>query len=251
MTDCAGYRRLLLADPRTASADVREHLRSCPECTAYSEQLRRFDARLEQALGVDVDAAVPRRSTVVPLRARRRAVTAVTATSATPAQRRGWQAAAASVVLGLIIAGGLWIAAPHTSLAADVVTHMAGEPGAWARTDTPVAGSALESVLQQSGIRLQAGAGLVTYASSCEFRGHRVPHLVVQTAVGPVTVMMLTREAVGSAQRFHDDGYQGVILPVPGHGSLAVLERSATYDQSVLQSVAARVMAAVDYSSSP
>jgi len=128
-----------------------------------------------------------------------------------------------------------------------VVAHMAGEPGAWARTDSPVPQPRLDAVLRESHIRLKSSAGLVTYANSCRFRGHQVPHLVVQTETGPVTVMVLTRETAKAPQRFNESGYRGMILPVPGHGSLAVLERGSAFDQAILEGVASRVQNSIDW----
>ena len=122
---------------------------------------------------------------------------------------------AASVLLALVVAGGLWLSVPGPSLAADVVTHMAGEPEAWRRTDVPVPAPDAEDVLRNSQLRLAAGAGIVSYATSCEFRGHRVPHLVIQTASGPVTVMVLVHEQVAKSVQFDEQGYRGVIVPCP------------------------------------
>jgi hypothetical protein len=70
---------------------------------------------------------------------------------------------------------------------------------------------------------LSAAAGIVSYAASCAFRGHRVPHLVVQTPSGPVTVMVLVHESVSRPTQFDEQGYRGTIVPMPGHGSIAVL----------------------------
>ena len=42
MTDCAQYRRAMLADPQAASPELAEHLAHCPECAAYRERLLRF-----------------------------------------------------------------------------------------------------------------------------------------------------------------------------------------------------------------
>jgi hypothetical protein len=81
------------------------------------------------------------------------------------------------------------------------------------------------------------------------FRGHTVPHLVVQTDTGPVTVMVLTHEALRSAMRFNEQGYRGVIVPVRGHGSLAVLERGPDTDIKTVEAVAARVQSALDWTS--
>jgi hypothetical protein len=149
---------------------------------------------------------------------------------------------AASVVLALVVAGGLWLSVPGPSLAADVVKHMAGEPEAWRRTDVPVPMPTLEDVLRNSRLRLGAGAGIVSYASSCEFRGHRVPHLVVQTESGPITVMVLVHEHVPKPMQFDEQGYRGVIVPVPGHGSLAVLTHGPTTDLNTVEHIATRVL---------
>lgn len=161
--------------------------------------------------------------------------------------RGRWLAAAASVLLAAAVAASLWIAAPGASLAADVVSHMAEEPAAWTRTDLPVPPPKLQQVLGDSHIRLKPDAGLVSYANSCLFRGHVVPHLVVQTAEGPVTVMVLTHESLRRAVTFNEQGYRGVIVPVPHHGSLAVLARGADSDSARISGVAARVLGAIDW----
>jgi hypothetical protein len=230
MIDCADYRRSMLTDPRDPDPRLSEHRAGCHDCTLYTDRLLNFESRLDRALRVAVPA-----DRVVPLIAK----------SPQPprpmAYRRGWLAMAASVLLALVVAGALWLAAPGPSLAADVVTHMAGEPDAWRRTD-PVSSSALQDVLRDSRLRLAAGAGVVSYASSCTFRGHRVPHLVIQTGSGPVTVMVLVHETVAKPVQFDEQGYRGVIVPVPGHGSLAVLTRGPAADIKNVESTAARVL---------
>ncbi len=238
MMDCRQYRRSMLADPHNDAAELRLHLASCHDCTRYTERLLRFEDRLDRALRVDVEPRHDRSG--VPLRgARTRA--------ASRRLPRRWLAVAAGVLLAVVMAGGLWLAVPRSSLAADVVEHMAGEPQAWARTDVPVPEPKLDEVLGESHVRLKADAGLVSYANSCVFRGHIVPHLVVQTDSGPVTVMVLPHESSARSVRFDEHGYRGVIVPVPGHGSLAVLERGSNADAAIVDSVAARVLGAIDW----
>ena len=101
--------------------------------------------------------------------------------------------------------------------------------------------------MADSNMRLRAGAGLVSYANSCAFRGHQVPHLVVQTNAGAVTVMVLTHESVHRAVHFDEQGYRGMIIPVPGNGSLAVLEQGTRGDAEMLKKVAAGVLAAIEW----
>jgi hypothetical protein len=156
---------------------------------------------------------------------------------------------AASVLLAVVVAGALFISAPGSSLAADVVTHMAEEPQAWRVTDVAVPDPELEAVLRDSHLRLGNGAGIVSYANSCSFRGHVVPHLVIQTGSGPVTVMVLVHESVPKSVPFDEEGYRGVIVALPGHGSLAVLTRAAedthVIDQRAIERIAARVEDAI------
>ena len=236
MMDCSTYRRSMLADPRDPDALLGEHRATCPECTVYTEKLLRFESRLGRAVRVELPdtAATPLRAKAAP-----RPV----------AYRRGWFAMAASVLLAVVVAGVLWIASPGPSLAADVVAHMGGEPGAWVQTSVPVPGAELQSVLQDSHVRLSDGAGLVSYASSCAFRGHHVPHLVIQTESGPITVMVLVHESVQKPVRFDEQGYRGVIVPVAGHGSLAVLTHGPATDIKTVELIAAQVQDSITWTS--
>jgi Protein of unknown function (DUF3379) len=220
----------MLVDPNDSSAELLEHRAQCEDCNHYAERALRFESRLARALRVTVPATA---ETVVSLAGR-------------PAPRplgypKGWLAMAASVVLAVVVAGGLWLAVPKPSLASDVVTHMAEEPSAWRSTDVPVPSLALQKVLSDSKVSLAASAGTVSYANSCGFRGHQVPHLVIQTAAGPVTVMVLVHESVSQPVRFEEGGYRGVIVPVPGHGSIAVLARGSNADIKAVEGVAGRV----------
>jgi len=240
---CADYKRMLLADPHNPSAEVRLHVASCADCTAYTERLLRFEGRLERALRLP--GMTQRAPQAAPRAAPLRADAAITARPVH--RRRHWLAAAASVVVAAVFAGGLWLVVPGRSLAAAVVDHMSEEPEAWARTEVPVAPPRLDQVLEKAHVRLGPAAGLVSYAHSCRFRGHTVPHLVVQTPGGPVTVMVLTHESLMHSVHFNEQGYRGVIVPVPGHGSLAVLERGDAMDSKTIDSIASQVHAAVDW----
>jgi hypothetical protein len=137
MKDCNDFRRALLADPRAAGAELAAHGRMCPNCSAYAADLTRFEDRLERAMRLPLGSP----GNVVPLRPK-------------PASRGArWFAVAASVLVAIVVAGGLWIAAPRPSLADDAVAHMAGEPLAWRRTDVPVPAQQLAAVLADAHVR--------------------------------------------------------------------------------------------------
>jgi hypothetical protein len=240
---------------------MRAHLAACHDCTAYTERVMRFESRLDRALRVNPQNLAAGRTAAPPeLRAVATASALAPApragasfgqashgTAARPRRVRRGLAVAASVLVAFVVAGGVWLSSTGASLASDVVGHMAHEPDAWARTAVPVASPLLNAVMAESNVRLNPDAGLVSYASSCAFRGHQVPHLVVQTASGPVTVMVLTHESVPKSVRFDEHGYRGMIIPVRNHGSLAVLERGATVDAKAMDGVASHVLGAIDW----
>jgi hypothetical protein len=69
-----------------------------------------------------------------------------------------------------------------------------------------------------------------------------VPHLVVRTADGPVTILVLPHENIRERIVFSEGGYRGVLVPT-ARGSLAVLAR----DGRDVDAVVAQATAAVGY----
>jgi len=49
---------------------------------------------------------------------------------------------------------------------------------------------------------------------------------VVRTQSGAVTVLILKHQHVTATQQFQADGYSGLLVPVQGDGSVAVLSRT-------------------------
>ncbi len=225
MMECKQYRTALLADPAAATADMRAHGDDCAECAQFTLRVEAFEVRLARAV-----RSPPSTSQRLPAVER--------------APR--WYAIAATLVAAVGAAALLWLAVPRSSLAGDVVTHMAGEPDAWRRTTQAVSQAQLDLVMQDAHMRLAAAtSGLVSYASSCAFRGHRVPHLVVQDPSGPVTVMVLPHESTRSAESFDENGYRGLILPVPEHGAMAILTQNQSLDPAAIDRIAAQLRAAI------
>ena len=253
------YRRTLLADPGCRDPEWLQHAAECAECAAYAAQTRDFEARLVRAMRlpvreprnvapVDVAAADEAEAddNVVPFRPPGGRGPAATRGGRGGFMRRGRYALAASVLVGAGIAAALWLAAPRTGLADDVVAHMAHEAESWNMT-APVTPQSLAAVMQPTHARLMPQAGAVTYTMSCSFRGHQVPHLVLQSARGPVTVLVLEHETVHREVRFDQQGYRGVIVPVEGHGAVAVLTQSGRADAPAVEAIAAQVVASIDW----
>ncbi|HEX7373415.1 MAG TPA: DUF3379 family protein, partial [Steroidobacteraceae bacterium] len=109
-------------------------------------------------------------------------------------------------------------------------------------TSVPADAQAVQVALARDRVELRSDPGLVSYVMSCKFRGHTVPHLVVQTATGPVTVLVLRDEKVTRTVTFHAQGYSGTLVH-SGPGGLAVI---GTSDAQVAEA-AARVNAALEW----
>jgi hypothetical protein len=249
---CDEAREQIGADPETASAQLLAHLESCPQCQAYRNEMLALNAKIRRAFEIDLQPA----QRVAPPGAPPGPPTSATPTSppaaATPTPPTAVSAAdrsnvaifarrpeapasakrtrsrglpiAASLAAGVLICLTLWLSRPTESLAGEVITHVEGEPDSWSKTE-PVTAERLDAVLRKSGVKLGPGMQPVVYANSCFFRGHFVPHFVVMTQSGPVTVMILLNEHVKAAQQFKEDGYSGLLVPAR-NGSVAVVSRT-------------------------
>jgi hypothetical protein len=199
-------RLLIGADPDSLPPDVVAHLTTCAECRRFHDETLALDARLRAALEL-------------PLHQFRKKA---------PPMRR--YAMAASVVFALVVSGAFWLFRPGPALADEVVRHLAHEPGSWNK-QTPLDADAIADVLHKAGVQYDSHLPIV-YAMACPFHGHRVPHFVVQTAEGPMTVMLLEHEKIKARQAFVESGYHGVLLPA-GEGSVAVVTRAASVPDAV------------------
>jgi hypothetical protein len=218
--NCQDARRAIGAEPYATSRELAEHLRGCPACAQFQLEMVALEANIRRALEEPpVALPVPRR---------RRPFVA----------RSGW-ALAASVVLALLAIATVWTLRPAESLAREVVAHVVAEPQSWAGKDV-VSAAALDGILRKSGLILETTPYSVVYANSCWFRGHYVPHLVVRTAHGLVTVLILRDEKVAARQTFQEDGLAGVIVPAAS-GSIAVLGEGSAQLADVAQQMQAAV----------
>jgi hypothetical protein len=205
-------RLLIGADPHSVPPELAEHLASCPECSLFRNEMIALDANIRRALEQAPLTAAPPAS--------------VTPITSAPAARRSkptsvwsrWALAASVAVISML---AVWALRPTDTLAHDVIAHVEYESKSWSSTDRPPAAEVNET-MAQAGVALDMSSDKVMYAHTCLFRGHMVPHLVVSTPQGPVTVMVLRYENVKHRTTFHEDGMSGVITPAP-HGSIAVL----------------------------
>jgi len=209
--ECAHARIAIGGEPHAIPPEVTAHLATCAACRQFHAETLSLDGRLRAALEM-------------PLSNFRKAAPA-------PARRF---AMAASVALALLVGGSFWLFRPQSALAREIVEHVEHEPGSWLGRE-PVSPEILAAVLAKAGVRYDARLP-VTYASPCPFRGHIVPHMVVQTDHGPLTVMVLENVKSEVEGTFTEGEYRGIVLPA-GSGSIAVIARKGQEFDSDLKAV--------------
>jgi hypothetical protein len=237
---CEDYREAIAADPSESFEDGAAHVAACESCSAYRAEMRALDDKIARALAIDVpELQIPDLppigeddENVVNLPFRRVSIIS------TPA----WIGIAASFALAAII-GMQFVGngpANDQQLAAQVLAHLDHEPGALLVTNVSVSDEQFARVINPAVGTMDRGVGLVTYARTCIINGMSIPHLVIQGAHGPVTLLLMPNEMVSSPVSLLGEGVNGVILPV-GNGSIAIIgerdERIQDLEQRVMDSV--------------
>jgi hypothetical protein len=206
--NCEQARLTVGADPRSAAPELTEHLDACPACARFRDEMLALEANIQRALQRPPDLERIRRTSLA-------------------SHWRPW-ALAASVLLASVAVLGVWLLRPSDTLAHDLVAHVQDEPDSWLAAQQ-VDAEGISHALHGAGVGLDLTSDKVTYAQSCWFHGHYVPHLVVQTAQGPATVLILRHEQVRGPRTFRESGMNGVIVPAE-NGSIAVLARGGNVD---------------------
>ena len=207
--NCEEFRRVVGAEPSTMQLEVLEHAAGCTECGRYRGDMRAMDGLIHKALSIDVSTPAPR----------------------APARSMlNWRIAASVLVTVAVLAVG-WVAYPRQSLAEDVVRHVVIESLMINDSNPRPSAEEIQQVLQRAGVRFTPNDLNVSFAKTCGFRGQLVPHLIVRTGSGPVTVMLITdADRIDKARRFEEQGFIGTFVPAP-RGVIAVLGRTTSVDR--------------------
>lgn len=212
--DCREARLAIGGDPGHLPGPVQQHLAGCAACTQFRDETLVLEGKLKTALEL-------------PLHRFRAPAKAV------PSRRF---ALAASLVLAVLVGAGAWLLTPQPALAHELIEHINHEAGSW-ESQRLLTDSEVAAVLAKAGVEYRSSVP-VKYASPCIIRGHVSPHLVVQAASGPMTVIFLRHETVERETSFDESGYQGTLLPAE-QGSIAIIvPRGQPYREEMQQVLA-------------
>ena len=220
--NCIELRRAAMLDPRRLGTEALEHAERCDMCREFLAHALELEAQIESALRTPVPHGLQER--VV-----RNAI------SAPRVSRRHALAAG----LALAAAGGvalLWKRDDPLALAGiDFVVFKEAQSILDAKPADP---QVLLRAAVQIGIALPAQLGEVRYVGTCPFAGSTAHHVVLKTAFGKATLLLLLDRPLGSRLVASARGLEAAISPAP-RGSVVIVadsSRSIARIESILMS---------------
>lgn len=184
MYSCIDLRREKLADPKRLSAEATAHLARCEHCRAFARRIDALEQRTAQVLAVPVPDGLAER---VLLRVHRN-------------HKRPWKlwTLAACFVLSFGIGVEQWRPRETTDYARFAINHVMHEPESFSehRLADP---ARFRTVLADFGGELKAPIGTVRYMRLCPVPTGTGWHIVLDTEVGPVTLLLIPGENISGA----------------------------------------------------
>jgi hypothetical protein len=151
-------------------------------------------------------------------------------------RRRTWLWGLAATV---VLTAGAALLVPTLrgeAMGREVIAHVREEPQSF-RIVTSQAARFLDDALALQGVKVGAAIGAVTYAQLCPLKDQKAKHLVVATAAGPVTLLLMPDDT-GWRRRavVETDGMTAITFPV-ARGSIAVVAPSRTQALAIERSL--------------
>jgi hypothetical protein len=208
--NCLDFRRVILVNPRQPDAAAQAHALECVGCREFLERQREMDAELFGALQVAPPDGLADRILV--------------ARGLRPGSSRRWYAIAATLVLAAAV--GLTVRPLlGDAIGREAIAHVAHEPESFTVAQA-IGSDMLPAMLAQQGMKAVQTLGQVTYSQLCPMAGQKAQHLVVRTATGPVTLLLMSEDAGGRSRSVTErDGMTAITIPAP-RGTIAIVAAS-------------------------
>lgn len=216
--NCLDFRRAILVNPRQPDADSRLHALECAACREFLERQREMDAELFAALQVPPPDGLADRILV--------------ARGLRPARRGRLWAIAATLVLaaGAAMIGRTFLGGDPIGL--EAIEHVAHEPQSFTITHA-VSNEILPVLLADQGMKAARALGQVTYARFCPMDGRIARHVVVRTAEGAVTLLLMPDDPGGRSRAVTERGGMTAITLPAARGSIAIVASTLAQALSV------------------
>ena len=227
--NCLEFRRRCFTEPGRQGEDFLRHRGECESCEGFAADTERLEARLEDAVRIDVPGGLARRI-------KRRHQDAAS----------GWVSRrlfsmAASILVTLVSAGGIaYLALQPPPIQAAVKEHIEKEWEAVVRGEETDA-EATAAVLSNIGGMIRGDAGRFTHASLCDFSEFGSAHLVFEGHKGPILVLIMKEKRVPGARFMAMTMPEGArlegMLTLTSNGSMAIVGNSGENLQAAAEFV--------------
>lgn len=199
-----------MVDPQRIDAALLEHAEHCETCREFLSQAREMETQLEAML----DVPVPQE-----LRAR------VFAEAVGAPRRSRRYALAAGVALGVAAGIGLlWKRDDPLALAG--IEFVIFEEAQAILDAKPADRATLDRVVHKLRVMKPDHFGQAVYVGTCPFGGGMAHHVVIKTAHGKVTLLLMPEHGRAERGAASARGLEAVVTPATG-GSVAIIADSA------------------------
>lgn len=215
--NCLEFRRQKLADPHALRADALQHQSGCNRCHDFSLDVDTTEQALLKAFLHRVPEGLAER---ILLKRRRPALRNVSR----------W-AMAASIVLLLSVAAMSWMPPAEADYAQLAIEHVRHEPQALTSTrndDTTF----FEKILADFGGTPRASLGRVRYAKLCGEPDGTGWHVVLETAEGLATLILVPNDHVKGRTTASAHDWHALVQPA-GRGYVAIVTQNARQTAAV------------------
>ncbi|TAK41505.1 MAG: DUF3379 family protein [Betaproteobacteria bacterium] len=208
--NCFEFRRAAMLDPRRLDTEALGHAERCQACGTMLAEALELEAQIENALHIPVPHGLRERAVrnalETPRISRRQALAAGLALAATAAASLLWRRDDPLALAGI-----------------DFVVFEEAQAILDAKPADPVA---LQRAAVQTGIVLPAQLGELRYVGTCPFAGTTAHHVVLKTAFGKATLLLLPDRPLGARLIASARGLHAAISPTTG-GSVVIVADSS------------------------
>jgi len=208
--NCLDLRRAALTDPRRLGTEAQAHAKACHACGVFLAEARALENRLDDALQVPVPHGLKER-------AMRHAV------EAPRFSRRHALAAGVALALG---AGTALLWRRNDPLALAGIDFVVFEEAQAILDAKPADPADLQRAAIEVGVKLPGQLGELRYVGTCPFGGATAHHVVLKTAYGKATLLLLPGRTLASRGTAVAHGLEAVVAPAVG-GSVAIIADSS------------------------
>ncbi len=210
--NCLEFRRRCLAEPGNQDNEFVRHKNECAACTDFAEHMRKVNKTLVEALRVDVPENLASRIIL------RQSLQKSEVPSKYKPRR---YAIAASLLLTLGLAGGLYTIISTAPFHRAVMAHLDGEWDLLVQRQG-VSDQKLMSMLDTVGGELKGDIGKIKHASLCDFSEYGGAHLVLEGRKGPVVVLLLPKKDIAGPNVMSGNRSEGILVST-NNGSMAIV----------------------------